>query len=134
MADASCSPAFHGRCERAKGGCCAAGTAAKGQVKATLEVIGAGNWDPVVTIGETVYLSIQIQNTSGEDFASEMYLFDPAKQNIHEFPLLKADESAWWRGKWTITEEDARTGGLKYRIQYYYTDENGKNARLCKKS
>jgi hypothetical protein len=111
---------------------CAAGTAAKGQVKATLEVIGAGNWDPVVTIGETVYLSIQIQNTSGEDFASEMYLFDPAKQNIHEFPLLKAGESAWWRGKWTITEEDARTGGLKYRIQYYYTDENGQRVATGK--
>ena len=116
--------------------CCSAVACAeapkKGQVKISMTFTGFEHKTPVVSVGEKIWLTIKVQNTSGEDFASEMYLFDPAKQNIHQFPLLKAGESAEWLGNWTITEEQAVTGKLTYRIQYIYLDENGQRIRAAK--
>ena len=104
---------------------CAEGKAKRNQLKIKMEMSVPGTNDATPKAGDTVQVKLWIQNASGADFASEMYLFDPAKKKAGELPLLKDGESAEWTGEWTITEEQAREGKISYRLQFYYFDENG---------
>ena len=104
---------------------CAEGKAKRNQLKIKMEMSVPGTNNATPKAGDTVQVKLWIQNASGADFASGMYLFDPAKKKAGELPLLKDGESAEWTGEWTITEEQAQTGKVSYRLQFYYFDENG---------
>lgn len=113
---------------------CAEGEPRKGETKVSMTFFGTGNNPPAVQAGDKLLLTIRIENTSGEEFDSPMYLFDPAHEAVPDFPnvRLKAGESVEWSGNWTVTEEQIRTKKLTYRIQYRYLDENGESKRIAK--
>ena len=112
--------------------CCAAAACAEGDVKRDQLKVGLrmnvpGKTGATMEAGDTVQITLRITNASGADFASEMYLFDPAKERAGEFPLLKDGESAEWSGEWTVTEEQMEAGKFTYRLQFKYFDENGES-------
>ena len=113
---------------------CAEGEAQNGRISVSMLIDGLKYAIPTRKTGDTIEVTIRIENASGEDFASEMYLFDPEKQPVGDFPqrILKAGESVEWSGKWMLTEKQAESGKLTYRIQYLYTDENGETAKSIK--
>ena len=112
---------------------CAEGEAKRDQLEISMEMSGFRNTDKTVEAGDTVHVEIRVKNTSGADFASKMFLFDPAKERVGEFPLLKDGESAEWTGDLTITEEMVKAGKVTYRLQFWFFDENGEKARAIKK-
>ena len=110
--------------------CCAAVPRAEAEVKRNqleidMKISVPGKSDATVKAGDTVQVELTVRNASGADFASRMFLFDPAKERVAEFPLLRDGESAEWTGEWTITEEQVKAGKVTYRLQFYYYDENG---------
>lgn len=113
---------------------CTEGEAKKGQTVISMTFSGTGNTPPAVSAGDELLLTIRIENTSGEDFADEMYLFDPAHKSVPDFPkvLLKAGEAVEWSGKWIVTEEQIRTQKLTYAIQFRFLDENGESKRITR--
>ena len=113
---------------------CAEGETKKGQTRISMTFFGTGNNPPAVALGDKLLLTIRIENISGEEFDSPMYLFDPAHEAVPDFPnvQLKAGESVEWSGNWTVTEEEIRTKKLTYRIQYRYLNENGESVRFAK--
>ena len=117
--------------------CCAAATCAEGGVKRdqvgiNLKLSGFANSDKTVKAGDTIQVSFRFTNTSGADFAGRMFLFDPAKERVGEFPLLKDGESAEWTGELTITEDMVKAGKFTYRLQFTYFDENGEKKKAAK--
>ena len=112
--------------------CCAAAACAEGDVKRDQLKVGLrmnvpGKTGATMEAGDTVQITLRITNVSGADFASEMYLFDPAKERAGDIPLLKDGESAEWSGEWTVTEEQMEAGKFTYRLQFKYFDENGES-------
>ena len=111
---------------------CAEGEAKRDQLEIGMKISGLTNNSATVEAGDTVQVEIRVRNTSGADLASKMYLFDPAKERVGEFPLLKDGESTEWTGDLTITEEMVKAGKFTYRLQFSYFDENGEKARAAK--
>ena len=111
---------------------CAAGEAKRDQLEISMEMSGFRNTDKTVEAGDTIQVTFRFTNTSGADFAGRMFLFDPAKKRVGEFPLLKDGESAEWNGELTVTEEMVRDGKVTYRLQFSYFDENGETVRVAK--
>ncbi len=103
---------------------CAGGETKKDQVSISMTFSANGQTFPAVSAGDQLWVTIRIENISGEDFDGEMRLFDPAHKEVLDFPnvLLKAGEKVEWSGEWTITEEQIRTQRLMYRVQYRYLD------------
>ena len=111
---------------------CAEGEVKRDQLEIGMKMSGFTNNSATVEAGDTVQVEILVRNTSGADLASKMYLFDPAKERVGEFPLLRDGESTEWTGDLTITEEMVKAGKFTYRLQFSYFDENGEKARAAK--
>ena len=117
--------------------CCAVSACAEDEVKRdrmeiSMRITASVNSGAAVKAGDTVQVALKVKNTSGADYASGIYLYDPAGKSAGKLPLLKNGESAEWSGEWTVTEEQAQTGKVVCRIRFRYFDENGEVQQVVK--
>ena len=79
--------------------CCAVSACAEDEVKRdrmeiSMRITASVNSGAAVKAGDTVQVALKVKNTSGADYASEIYLYDPAGKSAGKLPLLKNGESA----------------------------------------
>ena len=114
--------------------CAATGLPQTRETKITMQFTREGNSLPItdgVAVGESLEVTITVENTTVWDFPGKMVMYDPAGKLVTDFPEpeLKAGERVEWTGTWTVTEKDAADGQITYTIRYSYKDENGQPRR-----
>ena len=79
--------------------CCAVSACAEDEVKRdrmeiSMRITASVNSGAAVKAGDTVQVALKVKNTSGADYASGIFLYDPAGKSAGKLPLLKNGESA----------------------------------------
>ena len=74
----------------------------------------------LVYYGETLNVTITVENICGEDFLSPVELFDADGKVVEDFPnqVLKAGERVEWSGTHPVTEQKGRNAKIEYTIRY----------------
>ncbi len=98
--------------------CSVAGSEAVDPIQVSIEATGTEMSAP----GE-IQVTLRVTNTTQEDFASPISLYDPSGALVESFGeqgqvSLKADGFYSWSGVYTVTQEELEAGKAVYQIRY----------------
>ena len=69
---------------------------------------------------ETINVAITVTNVGDGDMPGPVTLYYPSGKKVEDFgsPVLKVGASKRWSGTWTVTEDELKTGKVKFSVRF----------------